>query len=109
MLHLFHGQIPFAKLESTAQQSKPSDKKVVLLAEVVVAGAIPCFILIVQDTRYDTRSFPHQCLAVTLSPVSFSTASFAISPKATMHIVCQTPNPILGVTPRYRPLSPLFE
>ena len=31
-----------------------------------------------------------------------------MSPKATIHIVCHTPNPILGVTPRYNPLIPLF-
>lgn len=29
-----------------------------------------------------------------------------ISPKATMQIVCHTPSPILGATPRYRPLMP---
>ncbi len=32
-----------------------------------------------------------------------------ISPSATIQIVCQTPNPIRGVTPRYNPFIPLFE
>lgn len=31
-----------------------------------------------------------------------------MSPNATIHIVCQTPSPILGVTPRYSPFSPLL-
>lgn len=31
-----------------------------------------------------------------------------MSPNATMQIVCQTPSPILGVTPRYNPFSPLL-
>jgi hypothetical protein len=38
-----------------------------------------------------------------------SRVSTYTSPKATMQTVCQTPSPILGVTPRYRPLSPLLE
>ena len=31
-----------------------------------------------------------------------------ISPSPTIHIVCHIPNPILGVTPLYSPLIPLF-
>lgn len=31
------------------------------------------------------------------------------SPKATMQTVCQTPKPILGVTPLYKPLRPFLE
>lgn len=76
-------------------------------------------------------SFAIKCensrFAVTASPVSLSTASFALleqyqrrpqcnaestahmSPRATMQIVCQTPSAMRGVTPRYRPLRPLFE
>ena len=32
-----------------------------------------------------------------------------ISPNATIQMVCHTPSPILGVTPRYNPPIPLFE
>lgn len=32
-----------------------------------------------------------------------------ISPIATMQIVCQTLNPILGATPLYKPLIPFWE
>lgn len=31
-----------------------------------------------------------------------------MSPRATMHTVCQIPRPIRGVTPRYRPFRPLL-
>ena len=38
----------------------------------------------------------------------FLGTSTYISPKATIQIVCQTPKPIRGVTPRYKPRIPLF-
>ena len=49
---------------------------------------------------------PIVCISTGLKPIEKKTY---ISPSATIHIVCQTPNPIRGVTPRYNPLIPLFE
>ena len=49
---------------------------------------------------------PIVCISTGLKPIEKKTY---ISPSATIHIVCQTPNPIRGVTPRYNPLIPLLE
>lgn len=58
----------------------------------------------------DTMSAPsHMPLhSISIEPNSKKRKETHISPKATMQIVCQTPNPMRGVTPRYKPFNPLL-